>query len=461
MIILSVSCSAFALKEAMDENGINAYAVHQKGITGDGVNIGFLSAGNARKGHAAFERQTGSAVSLYDFTGSGLSRSSHDTEMAGIILSNGSDIQPGQIGAAPGATVHSARFSGRELYPSKVIQALETLIKEHHCRIIMTGIQLPKEIVTADGNSRWSKMYDYYAETYDVIFAGAAGNSSPQITVFGDIFNGITTAGMVKSDPNGIFDKIGSISNSGTTADGRKKPDVAASTQGLIVPTSSGDDHWKTLDEKGLGLTSYAVPQTAGVAALLLEAAAKSSAENNDKTEVIKAIIINTADPTPFNSSTRFGNPTDSITQWKPDSGYGKLNALAAYETLISGPIIQKTPSRKKLGWAYDSIDKNETHNYQIQAEKQQRLVVTVTWHRKLSKLGNNYFEEPNRFYLDLKITSPSDKMVVFESAGVNNLIKIDQYLTEDGLYTIALKNPTSAKNRDYGMAFEIIDKKL
>ena len=457
-IFLTMTYSVFGLKEALGEHGIDAYAIHQKEISGAGVNIGLLSVGNVRAGHIAFERTFGSAVKNYDFTGDSLSRSSHDTHMAEIILSAGSPTHPNQIGVAPGASLHSARFSNKQLYPSKVTQALDTLVKNHNCRIIMTGIQLPKEIVIANGNSGWAKLYDYYAETYDVIFASAAGNSSPLVTVFGDIHNGITTAGMVKSDPNGIYDKIGSISNHGPTADGRKKPEIAAPTQGLVVPTSSGDDQWSTLDEKALGLTSYAVPHTAGVAALLLEAAAKSPVENDNKSEVIKAVIINAADPIESGTKSLLKNPTDSITHWQPDSGYGKLNALNSYETLMAGPVVQNTPSQQNKGWAYGIMDKNQTHEYQIQGEKGQRLVVTITWHRKLQNIGKQYFQEPIRFYLDLKILSPTDKLVVFESAGANNLIKVDHYLTEEGLYTLALKNPTLVKDRDYGMAFEVID---
>ncbi|MEN8126888.1 MAG: S8 family serine peptidase [Planctomycetota bacterium] len=458
LVFLSMTCSAFGLKEALGEYGINAYAVHQRGITGADVNIGLLSAGNVRDGHIAFERGEKSAVTLYDFTGSGLSRSPHDTEMAGIILSAGSPSHPNQIGVAPGASLHSARFSNKQLYPSNVAQALDTLIKNHHCRIIMTGIQLPKKIVVADGNSNWSKLYDYYAETYDVIFAGAAGNSSPLVTVFGDIYNGITTAGLVKSDPNGVYGAIGSISNSGPTADGRKKPEIAAPTHALITPTSSGGDHWKTLDPDGRGLTSYAVPHTAAVAALLLEAAAKTPAKNDNKSEVIKAVIINSADPAPFNAGSRIGSHADSITAWKPDSGYGKLDASRAYQTLTTGMIEQNTPSKQTKGWAYAVMGKNATHEYRVQGLKGQRLVVTVTWHRKLQKAGNKYFEEPYRFHLDLKILSPSGKMLAFETAGRNNLIKTDLFLKENGPYTIVLKNPTPAKNRDYGMAFEIVD---
>jgi subtilisin family serine protease len=458
LIFLSMTCSTFGLKEALGKHGINAYAVHQKGITGTGVNIGLLSAGNVRKGHIAFERKSGSAVTNYDFTESGLSRASHDTHMAGIILSNGSMTHPDQIGVAPGVRLHSARFSNKQLYPSKVTQALDALVKNQNCRVIMTGIQLPKEIVIADGNSNWSKLYDFYAETYDVIFASAAGNSSPLVTVFGDTYNGITTAGLVKNDPNTFgYSKIGSASNKGPTADGRKKPEIAAPTQGLVAPTSTGDNHWSTLDEKGLGLTSYAVPHTAGVAALLLEAAAKSPVKNDDRTEVIKAVIINSSDPSIFNTGDHIRNQADSTTQWKADSGYGKLGALRAYQTLTAGQLVQNTPSRQNKGWAYDVMEKNETHEYQIQGVKGQRLVVTVTWHRKLQKVGKKYFEEPVRFYLNLKLLSPTDKLLVFESAGANNLIKIDHYLTADGLYTLALKNPTLAKDRDYGMAFEVI----
>jgi hypothetical protein len=447
-----------ALKEALGPEGMNVYAVHQTGITGAGVNIGLLSAGNVRDSHTAFERGSGSAVELYDFTGTGLSRSAHDTEMAGIILSGGSQSHPGQIGVAPGARVHSARFSNKQLYRRNIAAALDALIKIKNCRIIMTGIQLPPEIAVSDGNSDWSKLYDYYAETYDVIFASAAGNSFPQITVFGDLYNGITTTGIVKSDPNGTFDTIGSICNPGPTADGRKKPEVAAVTQGLVAATSTGDDHWKTLDAGGRGLTSYAVPHTAGVAALLLEAAAKSPAADDDKTEVIKAVIVNAAEPDLFNANQKSMNPADAVTAWNPDSGYGALNAMGAYDILTAGRINAKMPSKQTRGWAYAVMDKTTSHEYKIPGKKGQRLVVTVTWHRKLKQIATKYHEEPVRFYIDLKLLSPSGKAVLFESAGANNLIKVDHYLKEDGLYSIVLKNPTSVGDRDYGLAFEIMD---
>ena len=449
--------TALGIKEALGEQGINAYAVHEKGITGAGVNIALLSNGNIRDGHAAFERSSGSAVKNYDFTGSGLSRSSHDTHMAGIILSAGSANHPDQIGIAPGARLHSGRFSNKNLYQKTITRALDDLITRRHCRIIMTGIQLPKDIVPANGDSKWTQLYDYYAETYDVIITPAAGNSAGTITVFGDGYNGITTAGLVRSDPNGPYDSIGTASNPGPTTDGRKKPELCAPTQGLTAPTGSGDDLWKTLDPTGRGLTSYAIPHTAGVAALLFEAAAKSTVENDDRTEVIKAVIINSADPSAFLANGSIASSADSITSWNPKSGYGKLDALKAYNTLMGGPITPNTLSKKNLGWAYGVMNADQEHIYRIQGKPQLRLVVTVTWHRKLKRIETLFLDESPRFQLNLKIVSPSGNVLSFETAGKDNLIKTDILLKEDGPYLITLKNPTSAKERDYGMALELL----
>ncbi len=454
-LLLSVfpSC-VFGLTEALGPKGIQAYAVHDKGITGDGVNIGLLSKGNARDGHIAFDRNGGSTVTLYDFTGSGLERAGHDTHMAGILASAGSPIHPEQIGVAPGAHIHSGRVSTRRIY-----EALDALILKHHCRVIVTGIQVAGPGVTPDGNSVLSKLYDYYAETYDVVFANAAGNFSPRITVFGDSYNGITTAGMVK-DLQGRYDKVGSASNTGPTADGRHKPDVAAPTQGLFVPSGRGDNFWDTIDGSGRGLTSYAVPHTAGVAALLLETAGKTPIADDDRSEVIKAVIVNSTLSQFIDANDLTINPADSTTAWNVQSGYGRLDALRAYETLTGGRIQKDTAAANPKGWAYDSIKTQSEDVYHITGKKGQRLIITATWHRKLKKLSNQlYLEAYPKFYLNLKILSPTDKTVVFEPAGKDNLIKIDHLFETDGDYKVVLRNPTLADERDYGMAFEVVDR--
>ncbi len=455
LIFLIIACqTTFALTEALGADGINVHAVHKAGITGDGVNIGLLSKGNARDGHIAFDRTGGnSAVILHDFTGTGLSRSGHDTQMAGILASAGSPIHLEAVGVCPGANVHSSRITTKRIH-----DALETLITKHHCRVIVTGIQVGTDSLAADGRSILSKLYDYYAETYDVIFATAAGNNCPQISVFGDSYNGITTAGLVK-DANGRYQKIGSASNKGPTADRRRKPDVAAPTQGLFAPSAKGDNFWDTLDGSGRGLTSFAVPQTAGVAALLLEAAGKTNVQDDDRSEVIKAAIVNSASAHWPDPNDPPKNPADTTTAWDAASGYGRLNAMRAYQTLIGGCIEKDKTAENQRGWAYAAIKAESEDVYHIAGKKGARLIATVTWHRKLKKLSSHiYLDRHPAFYLNLKIVAPDGKTVLFEPAGRNNLIKIDHWCETDGEYQIILKNPTTAENHDYGLAFEITE---
>lgn len=454
-ILLTFLCwtpGASGMYQALGPDGINAYAVHEKGITGRGVNIGLISKGNARDSHIAFDRNGSSAVTLHDFTGSGFSRSGHDTYMAGILVSAGSPIHPEQIGVAPGAHVHSARLGTHN-----IDDVLDALILKNHCRVIATGIQVAGPGVSPDGDSVLSKIYDYYAETYDVVFANAAGNQSPRVTVFGDSYNGITTAGLVR-DAHQRYCKAGPASNAGPTADGRRKPDVAAPTQGLFVPSARGDNFWDTIDGSGRGLTSFAVPHTAGIAAMLLETAAQTPQADDDHSEVIKAAIVNSAGFCPADPNDTGFNPADSTTAWDAHLGYGRLNALRAHTILLGGRIRKNTQIDTAAGWAYDSIKAESEDVYSISGKKGQRFITTVTWHRKLKKLSKKiYMETYPKFFMTLKILSPSGQTVVFEPADRNNLIKIDYRFETDGIYKIVLRNPTLADGRDYGLAFEKI----
>ncbi len=114
-VIVSALCfvltqKAYGLAESTGPGGSDSIAVHQLGITGEGVNVGFISAGSVLTTHEAFKDANGVIHAFnYDFTGDGNSIIAHDTQLAGIIASNGGAAYPNEIGVAPGANIYCAR----------------------------------------------------------------------------------------------------------------------------------------------------------------------------------------------------------------------------------------------------------------------------------------------------------------------------------------------------------------
>ncbi|MBC8377855.1 MAG: S8 family serine peptidase [Planctomycetes bacterium] len=462
-----LSSLSFALRESTGPGGSNAQAVHALGYDGLNINIGFISQDNLLVSHEAFYEKDPSGLPtgpqhafVHDTLGFGIDATSHDTRMAGIIVSNGGQNEPNQIGVAPKADLHNIRVvSGGSINTTSIQDALTELITVYNCKVIITGIALP---IDGNGQSIWSRIHDYYAQTYDVIFAYAAGNNddgvSTKVIVFGDAYNGITTAGLVTTPWTDIYDydKVGSVSLPGPTTDGigRNKPDVAAPSTMQTVPSDVNDFSWEAVPGSIHGFTSYAVPHTAGVAALLLDYADESGDTDREHSEVIKAVMVNSTFP---NIIDKTDAPTTGL-NWHADRGYGRLDALRAYETLSALRIVQGDPATTNLkGWGFDSIKKNDTHAFKIMGKKNQRLVTTVTWHRKLNA---SYLEESPRFFVDVEILSmPGGSTVTSQAADLDNLIKIDTLLPDDGEYQIVVKNaPQNNPLRNYAIAFELLN---
>jgi hypothetical protein len=439
----------------MGSDGSNALAVHALGHTGEGVNIGVVSLRNTRTTHEAFGDPCGvSHAFAYDFSGDGVEFSWHDTQMAGIVASRGGISHPDDIGAAPGADVHSARIADNSnaMATDFVTDALDELIIGQNCRVIVTGAQ---SSLTADGDSTWTKIYDYYAYEYNVVFANPSGNYASQVTIFGDAYNGITTGGLAVTEPD-VYLKVGSGSNPGPTVDGRRKPDIVAPAQSQTVPTDTSDTAWTTVGSSA-GQTSYSGPQTAGVAALLLGAADETTGSDDNQSEVVKAVIVNSAFPNINDKDNNPTNPADANNTWNSDRGYGRVDALRAYELLSSDQVAEGDSVTQTKGWAYDTMAGYGEHTYWVQGGRNDRLVLTMTWHRQITKAGSTYNEEGSpKFNLDLTIKDPCDAVIYAETGTLDNLEKADLLLEKDGIYEITLANTTS-KSRGYGLAFELI----
>jgi len=463
----------FALSESTATNGSNAQAVHALGYRGQGVAVGVIAVEHCLVTHEAFYDKDvngnpvgNSYADWFDATSSTnqvYSPNWHDTTMAGIIASRGGKLYPNHRGVAPGTEIHSVKVIKDNSINIAWLQTAFEELRSQNCRVVVTGFQLPITI-PANGSSVWSLLYDYYAYKYDMIFANAAGNDASSITVFGDAFNGITTAGLIVTEPD-VYRRVGTASNPGPTTDGRRKPDIAGPAQNLWVPSSASDTYWKT-EGTTRGETSWAGPHTAGVAALLLGYANTSPDADDGKSEVIKAVIVNSAFP---NIQDEYGNSTTGAV-WNKYRGYGRLDALRAFELLSSPKVLPSSTISSDKGWAYQSLSPGQQHFYTLSASTDYRLVMTLAWNRRVqwndSKFpigGRGIIEEGEleAFFadLDLEIYEPNGiNPLVSEISGIDNLEKVDRLLTKTGNYQIKVVNKSASESAAYALAFELLE---
>jgi hypothetical protein len=290
-------------------------------------------------------------------------------------------------------------------------------------------------------------IYDYYAYKYNLIFATASGNNDTRVTIFGDAYNGITTGGLIL-DTNNIYHQVGTLSNPGFTADNRQKPELTAPSQGQWAP-NNGDTSWSN------------VP---GIAATLLDYADGSGDADRTRSEVIKAVIINSAFPNIINKTG--GTTTGAV--WDTDRGYGRLDAFRAFETLSAPRLVPGTTNTNPKGWGFESLSAGQQDTYTIGANANERLLVTVTWHRRVvwtdTKTGfprrfNNLIDdgELDAFLanLNLEVRDPDGILVSPAASTIDNLEKCDLLLTKSGEYDIKVVNQSGSESADYAIAFE------
>lgn len=451
----------YGLAESTGSSGSDSIAVHQLGITGKGVNIGFISAGSVLTTHEAFKDANGVIHAFnYDFAGYGISIIAHDTQLAGIIASNGGVAYPNEIGVAPGANVYSARVSDNSgnVLSTWLINALNALIENYDCRVIVTGFEFTETEIDPNGNNTLTLLYDYYAYQYGVVFVNAAGNEDTYVSTFGDAYNDVTTGGLQLTDPNNPDDyrRVGFESGSGPTTDGRRKPDITAPAQSQIVPTSSSDTAWTTVGSTN-GETSWAIPHAAGTAALLLELADATPGPNDNSSVVIKAVIVNSTMPNIQDKTGAETNPADSNNTWNEDRGYGRIDALRAYQLLDTNEVEPGTTITQNMGWGYGKITKGQSNTYTIHITQRCRLIATTTWLRRVSSNLTAYLAN-----IDMDVYAPGDSNAIFNKTmfGYNtsdNLIKCDLLILTAGDYTIKIvNNPTTNETANYGFAFEL-----
>lgn len=476
IIFLRAAQVSYPLAQSAGPEGCNAGALHDLGYTGLGVSVGLISQEHCRISHEAFfdkdangDPNGPSHAHWYDPTGDTVAPYEpywHDTSIAGILAGRGGLLYPEYRGMAPDAEIYSAKITRQtsETDPTRITAgvwfqyALEHFL-ENQCRIVVTGVQLD---LGSDESYPFTLLYDYYAYTHDLIFANAAGNDSSSITIFGTAYNGITTAGLITTEPD-VYRRVGTASNPGLTADGRQKPDIAAPAQNLWVPTVSGtsDTTWKS-EGTERGQTSWAAPHTAGIAALLVGYADTSPEPDDGHSVVIKAVLVNSAFPA---IQDEYGNSTTGQV-WNAWRGYGRIDALRALALLSQPNLIPGTPTCQTAGWAFQSLAPGQMHTYILSdIPAHHRLAATLTWHRRV-----NWNDRPPHNIinpteltgyladLDLYIDDPNGLPLFADQLTADNLEKADLLITQSGDYQIRVVNQASTETAAYALAYELLE---
>jgi hypothetical protein len=156
-----------------------------------------------------------------------------------------------------------------------------------------------------NGNNRFARFVDYFANTRDALFVGASGNDATtageRINWPWDAYNGITV-GALDQDGDGGYRSRRPTSqywlngDNGTAPDIRGKPDI-------VAPGASISDNQTDFDStvpptpvpRNQSGTSFATPMVTGTAALLMQRGLNLPGPANRNHLALKSIILNSA----------------------------------------------------------------------------------------------------------------------------------------------------------------------
>ena len=356
---------------------------------------------------------------------------------------------PNTLGAASGhANEVGNAFYGTTNGVAPGLAGIENYEATYFVGLIQAGSPIVPRVVNQSfafggQNNTIDQKYDDYVNVHGTLFLSGVGNAGAPASP-ATMWNGIGV---------GAF---GGSSSTGPTTDGRCKPDLSA-------PAS---------------LTSFATPQVAGTAALLLEAITNGvgvagNAASAADWRTLKAILINGADK-PAGWSNAVTMPLD------PRYGSGVLNVLRSYEQLrggqhaavatnaygLGGPTVPPPLTggiESVRGWNLASINQRPlehgAHHYLFDftgaSEVFDTLDVTLTWARPVGGAGANN--------LELALYDASTGGLIVESkSGVNNVEHLHVANLPPGRYVIqVLKLGTVLQSlspsETYAMAFEFV----
>jgi serine protease AprX len=254
-----------------------APAAWNRGLTGSGVGVAVIDSGIKYLNDFARLSQVSlpnSTLALDDTFG-------HGTIVAGVL--GGQSGNGGYVGIAPGTSLYSVNVNRPDgVRTSDVIAGLQWVLDNAHAyniRVVNLSLQ-----ETMPGSYQMS-LLDLAVERVwasGVVVVVAAGNNGTLGEDFAPANDPLAlTVGATDSNDTltTVDDTVASFSSSGVTVDGFAKPDMLAPGRHIAAPVGKDSTLWSQaplLNQVASGYvsisgTSFAAPQVAGAAALLLQ----------------------------------------------------------------------------------------------------------------------------------------------------------------------------------------------
>ena len=328
----------------------------------------------------------------------------------------------------------------------------------------------------------WTRGIDSMAEHYGLIVVGGIGNGfnaydPPLYPAAGanaigvGVVNSVNTRNPVINLANFSL-AYPENSSFGPTEDGRCKPDIVAVGNCLAADYNEPNNYEPTGN-----WSSFSTPIVAGTIGLLVQKAKQDPNLNLAVSKkggncVMKAILLNSATKLPYWHKGQLQIDDDHFAPLDYIQGAGMLNAVGAYEHLITGRA--EPDEVKTVGWDNNLLHNTEaTENiYQITLTEPNNKLITTTavWNRHYeSKYPFEAIPEKNaNLRLELwaidKEDPNNDRLLDYSDSRVDNVehiyCKAEPNYTDYEiivLYSSNTEEPSqSAETQRYGLAWNV-----